>query len=337
VTTEKKDKKTGLFNNIITELQKIDRRIVIFAIFIAISSLLWFMNSLSKDYITEIDCPIEFYNYPDNYVMIDDIDGTVKLQVSGRGFTLLKYTIGNIALPFNIDLQSYFSASEDKPKQIQFQYYLSSRKEEMERFLNDEIKVLDVTPGILNLKFDRLHEKKVKVVPKLELKYAPQYRLKGKAKNSPDSVVVKGPKSVLDTIEYISTEKIIDNDINANQTYKAKLQTPEQCNLSDNQAKVKISVEQFTENTIEVPINIINKPDTVSLTIFPDKIKITYLVSFQNFQIVKPSDFHPAIDYRDISALNAPQELNVTLLYIPEEAQVTRYWPQKARFIIKEK
>jgi YbbR domain-containing protein len=332
-----KEKNKGFLQNLNSELKKIDRRIIIFMIFVGISSVLWLMNSLSKDYITEIDCPIEFYNYPDNYVMIDEIPGNVKLQVSGRGFTLLKYTIGSIALPFNIDLQSYFSTSDSDSKHIQFQYYMSSKKEEIERFLNDEIKVLDVSPSILSLKFDKLHEKKVKISSRLNLKYTPQYRQKGYAKISPDSVIVKGPKSVLDTMNEIYTEIITDQDINSNQTYKVKLKSPDRCNLSIKEAKVKVNVEQFTENTIEVPINIINKPDTLSLSIFPDKIKITYLVSFQNFQIVKPSDFHPAIDYREISSQNDPQELKVTLLYIPEEVQVTRYWPQKARFIIKEK
>jgi len=276
-------------------------------IFVGISSILWLMNSLSKDYITEIECPIEFYNYPDNYVMVDEIPGTVKLQVSGRGFTLLKYTIGSIALPFNIDLQSYFSANESNSNQIKFQYYMSSKKEEMERFLNDEIKVLDVSPSILNLKFDKLHEKTVQISPKLSLNYAPQHRLKGKPQTMPDSVVVKGPKSVLDTLTDIYTESIIGENINKNQAYTVKLKSPDQCNLSAKEVRVKVAVEQFTENTIEVPINIINKPDTVSLSVFPDKIKITYLVSFQNFQIVKPSDFHPAIDYREISSQNDPQ------------------------------
>jgi hypothetical protein len=337
VSVIKKDKTKGFIENLKVEFQKIDRRIVIFTIFIAISSLLWLMNSLSKDYITDIDCPIEFYNYPDSYVMVDDIPGSVKLQVSGRGFTLLKYTIGSIALPFNIDLQSYFSTNEDNPQNIEFQYYVSSKKEAMERFLNDEIKVLDVNPQILKLKFDKLHEKTVKVTPTLELKYKAQYRQKEEPNTKPDSVIVKGPESVLDTITTIYTDPILGDDIHSNQSFKVKLKSPDQCNLSARQVNVNIAVEQYTENTIEVPIRIINKPDSVSLSIFPDKIRITYLVSFQNFQIVKASDFQPAIDYRQISAQNDPQELNVNLLYVPEEVQVTRYWPQKSRFIIKEK
>lgn len=318
-------------------VKKIDRRLLIFAIFIGISAFLWLMNSLSQDYITEIDCPVAFYNIPEDYVMVGDIPAEIELQVSGRGFKLLKYTIGSIALPFNIDLQSYFSGNEENQQHIHFQYYLSSKKEQIERFLNDEINVLDVRPSSLQLKFDRLYEKKIKIKPETNFSWAPQHRQKGKLLTIPDSVKVNGPKSILDTIRFIKTEEVTDEDIRENKTYVANLLAPEQCNLSRRQVKVNMRTEQFTENTIEVPINITNKPDTVNLTIFPNKINITYLVSFDDYEIIDANDFQAAINYKDIEQQNEPQELKINLLFVPEEAKILRYWPQKARFIINEK
>ncbi len=340
VTQKKTDKKTPLTNiqhSVVQTIKQLDRRIFLFLIFLVISSILWLMNALSKDYITDVECPVEFYNIPDNYVFIGEYPQSVKLQVSGRGFSLLKYSLGSIALPFNIDLQSYFSGYEDDSQSIQFQYYLNSKKEQITRFLNDEVSVLDITPGTIELKFDRLHQKMVKLVPQTNLKWAPQYRQKGKMVTSPDSVLVKGPKSIIDTLTRVRTTVIKDENIKESKTYETQLVKPEQCKLSANKASVRLSTSQFTENTVKIPIRIINKPDSVNLTIFPNSVNVTYLVSFDNFTRIKPEDFQAAIDYMDIKKQSTPQELRVNLLFVPEETQLVRYWPEKARFIISEK
>ncbi len=317
-------------------IRTIDRRLLFFLIFVALSALLWLLNALSKDYITEIECPIEFYNIPDDYVLVEDVPSHINLQVSGRGFTLIKYSIGSIALPFNLDLQSYFSVNQEQEKSVQFQYYVSSKKEQIERFLNDEIKVLSVTPATMMLRFDKLHEKTFKVKPVTNLSWAPQYRQKGEPETKPDSVIVLGPKSVLDTLKNIKTKTIEADNIQTDQTYKARLITPEQCNLTQKKVTVRIKTEQFTENTVQVPIKITNKPDSVALKIFPNQIKVTYLVSFEDYSAIKPSDFKAAIDFKEINNQNSPQELQVNLLYVPEGARVLKFWPHKARFIINE-
>ncbi len=334
--TENKNRIQKTMHQLGETILKIDRRVLFFIIFVALSALLWLLNALSKDYITEIECPIEFYNIPEDYVLVGDVASHVNLQVSGRGFTLLKYSLGSIALPFNLDLQSYFSVNQEQQKSIEFQYYVSSKKEQIERFLNDEIKVLSVSPGTIKLRFDKLHEKIIKVEPVTNLTWAPQYRQKGLPKTKPDSVIVLGPKSVLDTLKSIKTEPIEAEDIQSDLTYKTKLSAPKQCNITQKKATVSIKTEQFTENTVKVPIKITNKPDSVALTIFPNQIKVTYLVSFEDYNVIQPNDFKAAIDFNEINNQNTPQELQVNLLYVPEGAKILKFWPQKARFIINE-
>lgn len=335
--TEEIKKIEKLKNKYIDKLKSVDKRIIMFLIFVTISSMLWLLNALSKDYITEVECPIAYKNIPDDYVFIGEPVNSVKLQVSGRGFTLLKYSLGTIALPYGIDLQSYFSGNEKEQASISFSYYIISNKEQIERFLNDEIAVLDVAPTILQLKFDRLHSKKVKVRPNTDLKLALQYRTKGQLKTKPDSVLVRGPRTVIDTLKYVHTALISDNNIKESKTYETKLITPKLCNISTKKANVMVTTEQFTENTFEIPIQIINKPDTVKLTIFPNTINVTFLVSFDNYEKIKPTDFKAAIDYQDIKKQSTIQELNINLLFVPIETQLIRYWPQQARFIINKK
>lgn len=326
-----------LKTNFVKKFKTIDKRIIMFLIFVAISGMLWLMNALSKDYITDVDCPITYRNIPDDYVFIGNTPKSVKLQISGRGFTLLKYAIGSIALPYNIDLQSYFSGNEQEQPSIEFSYYITSNKEQIQRFLNDEITVLDVSPTILRLNFDRLHSKKVKVSPLTQFTLAPQYRQKGSLKTKPDSVLVKGPKSIIDTLKQVYTAIIKDNNIKENKVYQTNLTAPSQCNISVTKATVMLNTEQFTENTIEIPIQIINQPDSTKLTIFPNTVNVTFVVSFDNYEKITSNDFKAAIDYQDIKQQSTPQELKINLLFVPIETKLVRYWPQEARFIVNTK
>lgn len=295
------------------------------------------MNALSDKYITEITVPVSYYNIPDEFVMVGDYPEEVFVQVSGRGFTLIKYTLGSISLPFRLNLQPYFSATSDNDDNIRFQYYMSSKKEQIEQFLNDELKVIDVTPGNVYLNFDRLFTKNIRIVPKSEITYAGQYRQKEQFKVIPDSALIYGPKTLVDTLKYIYTETFIDEKVSENKEYEVNLICPDQCKITPKKAKVILLTEQFTENTLKLPIRIINKPDSITLTIFPQDITVKYLVSFDNYKNITADNFQAAIDYNHIKKQNTPQELDINLLYVPSQVKVLKYWPESARFIITEK
>ena len=47
---------------------------------------------------------------------------------------------------------------------------------------------------------------------------------------------------------------------------------------------LNIPVEEFTQKQLFVPITITDLPDTVSVTLFPNKAKINFMTDLANFQ-----------------------------------------------------
>ena len=325
--------------NIITTKNKvknitknIDRKYIIFLIFVLISSLLWLVNALSKSYITDIELPINYINIPSNYTSTNQLPQKAHIQVSGQGFTLVKYTLGTRYIPINIDLKKYL-INDTKVKKT-FTYYLLNNKKQLEENLNHELKILDISPSTITLSFDILKEKQIPIIPKLNISFAKQYRQKGELSTFPKIIKIFGPKKILDTLKYIYTTTISDIDVNSDKEYTTKLIKPKFCNTSLKNITVKLKVEQFTENTIEIPIKVINVPDSVSVAIFPEKISMQYLISLDEFKNITNKSFDITVNYKDMVSKIQTDKININLFYIPEQVQIKKYWPHKVKYMI---
>ena len=92
---------------IIIKKIKVNKNAIVFAFFLLLSVVFWFLNALGKEYTTEINYPVSYVNLPDNQAFIGKVPSTTKLKVSGLGFTLLQYKYSYSPLPFIVDLQNY--------------------------------------------------------------------------------------------------------------------------------------------------------------------------------------------------------------------------------------
>lgn len=319
-------------NRIKNTFKNINRKYIVFMIFVLISSLLWLVNALSKNYITDIEIPINYINIPSNYTPINKIPQKAHLQVNGQGFTLLKYTLGTRYIPLNIDLKRYFK--NKKTEETTFTYYMLNDKKKLEDNMNHELKILDILPQTITLSFDKLKEKNVKIVPKLDIKYSKQYRQKDKLTIIPKITKIYGPKNILDTLKSINTSLITDENVSSDKEYSIKLVNPKFCNTDIKKVKVNLKVEQFTENTIDIPIKVINKPDSVSVSIFPEKISIQYLISLGEFKNITAKSFDITVNYNDMINKVQNNKLDIKLFYIPEQVQIKKYWPHQVKYMI---
>ena len=71
----------------------------------------------------------------------------------------------------------------------------------------NEINILEIQPVSFLIKFDSLESKMVAVRPDIELDFEQQYNIISAIKIIPERVLVKGPGTILDTLNSIYTEK----------------------------------------------------------------------------------------------------------------------------------
>jgi hypothetical protein len=87
VKVQEKYGNSGFFN--LKKLRQ-DKRVIVFLGCLAISTFLWFLNALSKDYETTLIYPVKYVNLPDKRFLANDPPSNLELTIQAHGFTLLK-------------------------------------------------------------------------------------------------------------------------------------------------------------------------------------------------------------------------------------------------------
>src|SRR6478609_9977380 len=69
------------------------------------ATVFWFFNALNKNYSTNISFPLAFEYNQENYVPVTQLPSTVRLNVSGLGWDLLRKSSGLKVPPLTIPLE----------------------------------------------------------------------------------------------------------------------------------------------------------------------------------------------------------------------------------------
>jgi YbbR domain-containing protein len=196
-------------------------------------------------------------------------------------------------------------------------------------------KVVAISPDTLFLKFERIKTRRLPVKPHVSFSLAPQVMLYDSMACVPDSIDVKGPAAILDTLGYISTRHIQAGEITRNNTLTADLVYPVKhipLIFSSTQVKINIFAEKFTETSVEVPV----APDTsgnCKIRTFPEKCIITVMVPLREFKNIDQTQFKLTVSCHE-AATATGSNLQVRVGSLPRHTRLVRIEPQNVEFII---
>ena len=297
-------------------------------IFVVIAALFWLLIKLSSNYTVTEPLTINIKDTPADLVLTN---GTQKIKVtlSTSGFELLNYyfkpsskrkvDISLEEVPLHKDSESTYSFSS------------SYAKEKIANFLTLEPSEISFDENRITLNMEQLDSIRVKVIPNADLTYEKQYNRIGKMQLTPDSVTIYGPKNEIAEIDNIYTENFTFRNINQNIDINIPLKLEGMLNSDHKDINVKISVEKYTEAVANVPI--INNSKE-SLRLFPDKVKIKYIVSLTDYNIIKENSFKVNIDTADINPEN--NYLPIYLTDYPNNTRILSIEPKEVEYIIIE-
>jgi hypothetical protein len=153
--------------------------------------------------------------------------------------------------------------------------------------LSPRYRVKSIQPRTITLKFDDVATRTLAPVLSHALEFKPPFELLGEIRLDPDSVVVSGPSSVLDTMTRMPTEVLSLKKVDAHQ--RGRIGFPEAHGLIIEPLEVsyEFDVAQFTESTVEVPIRILGTNQAATIT--PSVAKITFRVPLEKLDALKDS------------------------------------------------
>ena len=263
-----------------------NRNLLIFMVSLFISGFLWILVAFEKSYNTTIPLHIIFRENPENKILKTSLPDNPYIVANLRGWDIIKYKRINKSITLDIDIQDY--------RNIHFVVLSALKKNDP---LN-ELKVLRFYPDTIYLDFEKGVTKMVPVQPLLDISYSDEYGIAGKIEVTPDHILIKTGKSTADHIDTLFTEKIVLKKLQSTTTVQAKIIAyGNNVTLGNYKVTVKIPVEKYTEGEIILPIQIQGNENSLSL--IPDKARITYQTPLSNYKLIDSSTFILYVEQND--------------------------------------
>jgi hypothetical protein len=296
--------------------------------FVTIAALFWLLIKLSANYTVTEPLTIDIKDAPADLVVVDGSQ-ELKVTLSTSGFELLNYYF-KPASKRKVDI-SLEEVPLHKDSEGTYSFSISYAKEKVAKYLAIEPSEVSFDENRISVRMEQLDSLKVKVMPNIDISYEKQYNRHGRIQIKPDSITSYGPKSKLKEIDNIYTESISLKNISSNIDINVPLHPEEMINFDSKEVNIKINVEKYTEAIANVKID--NNSDK-KLRLFPDKVKIKYIVSLTDYNIIKDNSFIISIDTADISSEN--NFLPVYLIDYQSNTRIISFEPKEVEYIIIE-
>lgn len=182
--------------------------------------------------------------------------------------------------------------------------------------------------------YSRGDYKKVPVSISGNVSPAMQYYISG-ISLIPDSVIVYAPKEILKTIQTAYTMPLESEGLTENTSLRVPIKKIEGAKYDSQFCNVSISVDMYSEKTIDVPVVGLDFPKNKTLRTFPSKVKVTFKVGLADYSSVDASDFLIGVKYEDLMKSDKD---NVNLIATTKNPAISniRVNPSSVDFLIEE-
>lgn len=319
--TPKKQPKLSKEN--IKEFLKTDRAILM--ICISIAFVFWMMTKLSYAYKDSVIIQLD-YQIPEGKIFTYPPAQQLEVDIEGRGWDLLGMTFSNKERIVSIPVE------ENEIKTIS----VSSLNAKVLKFI-PKAKILNIHPENIKLQIEDVATKKIPIILDEQVQLAPLHQLVDSIHIEPNVLEIKGPASVIRDINHWKTNVLIPGqqltkDIEVNLSLVTHPNSS--ISLSTYAVKCIAKVEEITEKRIEVPIEVLNAPDSLLLVILPKEIEVACQVGLSDYAGLESSDFKAVVDFSTLD-LFKERSIRVLLKERPKFIRQIQYRPKKVDYIIR--
>lgn len=304
------------------------KQFLVFLFFLCLSSVFWLFQNLSETYESEFEIPVRLVNVPEKVVVTTPPQPFIRVTLKDHGSLLLQYRYITRFSPVNIDFSQYDGRSgyvrvltREFLKQISQQLSASTR-------------ITSFRPDTLEYYYSFGSHRRIPVRLAGHITTSGQFRVSGIAVR-PDSVDVYALPSVLDTISAAYTRDVVIKSLGRDTVFSQRLRTVRGAKFIPPAVKMRINVDQITEKTVQVPVQMVNFPATKVLRTFPDRVRITFQIGTSKYNTVNADNFVIVVSYDELLH-NRGGKFTPRLKTVPPGISHVRIIPQEVEFIIED-
>ncbi len=306
------------------------RRSLVFFFFLFLAFGFRVLQSMGEDYTYTYNIPITFKNIPEDAVVTNDLPSSIQVTIAAKGSTMFKYSYGKSFSAIEIDVTTMQKTKKE--------YIVTSEniKTEIRKQLLKGTGLSNIIPDNIHIYYALEENKEIPVRIDFHITTANQCMQSGDAISDPAFIKVYAPKSVLDTLNEATTILFEGKDLKDTVHKKIALRKITGVKFVPDKVDILIPIEEFTEKTIEIPIQGINVPKNFTLRIFPAKVNVSFFVVLSKFNSITAKDFQATIDYTE-TGKDGNGKLKINLSKFPTDAQNIRLSTSEADILLEEK
>ncbi len=292
-----------------------------FFICVLIAAFLWLVKSLNTTYTHGVKIPVEFKNIPQNKKPISGMPEFLNVDIKVSGLKLFFILLNQPFKKMTVDFNNL--------KTVNRNYILTPLTLDLKSSLKFETNVKQISPDTLYFIENSGYQKNVPVKMVSSIKCAKGYGYKTPVIH-PDFLTIVGDSGSVKHIDTIYTQTFILNNLNSSVEKNLSVLKPnDNVYLSVNTVSVSIKVEKLIEQTLFLPVSVLNSPlNAKSVNIFPARVKIKFTSLQNDFNSSDTVNFKASVNCSNMNAgkttvFLSTQPGNVNVLSVePKEVEL---------------
>jgi len=296
-----------------------------FLLFVFVSFTFWLSTKLSNIYTLEQSFTLLLTEVPEG-IIPSDTSRKIKASVTASGFEILLYRLFDKSVTISLQ-EADFSSTLGRVS-------LRNQQFSIEQQLFDNTRLNQIYPENLNIVYSRLDEKRVAVVPQTQIQLRAGYLSDFPIQSKPDSILVRGPKSILDTLKGVSSMFFEATDVYEGISQEVGLKSIPELQFAQENVQLLMPVSRYSEKEFVLQVEVINLPLGVRVKLFPPTAKFRATLPMALLNTVKESDFRLVVDCENLQDQES-KSLKLNLLKQPPGLKQLIWEPEEVNYLIR--
>lgn len=147
------------------DVSVINRDVVVFAFFLFISFVAWYLISLGKDIEADIRYPVKYSSIPKERVIVEEAPPYLNLFLRGPGYSILKLKVSGKKAPVNIDISKVNYKRVPGSKDLNYYIVTSGLTKSLTVQLRSGCEITLIKPDTLFFTLDKVAAKYIQTIP----------------------------------------------------------------------------------------------------------------------------------------------------------------------------
>lgn len=311
------------------------KQVGVFSLCAFLAFLFWCLNKLSKEYVTQLPCHMIVDDPPEGMLFDKTLQMEATLKVRGSGFSLLRLKHALRAEPIPISARNDFTSVMSPILGVDSVWPITPRvlQSAVSAHLPNSVSALELTCDTLYCSFSTVTRKQVPIRAQLTLKLAPQYMQTDSLRVIPDSVIVSGPKKMIEQLEYVDTKPLTLSHVRESFDIEVALERPSSLGYSVRKVQLQGTVEQFTQWEGRIPIKTHGAPDSLYVVLMPQDVIVSCHVPLSRYAQLQKEMFSLSIHIPKLSSTGLIRPIEIESA--PHWVQNIEFTPKYSHYILK--